>query len=152
MDLRALPTHPSVRVSAVLAVCQMSIDRKCDWLGFGYPTPWTTHRALSSSRPARPSSDGWRPIESLTFLTWSAGTLIAGRYLAYNSSLNGMTVLRPSFPPVSWTTTRMVSLAPSFAASGAARAVRARNVGTVAPSPTRDDTFRNSRRLVMSDP
>ena len=31
----ALPTQPSVSVSAVLAACQMSIERKCDWVGFG---------------------------------------------------------------------------------------------------------------------
>jgi len=31
----ALPTQPSVSESAVLAACQMSIERKCDWLGFG---------------------------------------------------------------------------------------------------------------------
>ena len=33
--LSALPSQPSVSVSAVLAACQMSIDRKCDWFGFG---------------------------------------------------------------------------------------------------------------------
>ncbi len=31
----ALPSHPSVRFLAVLAACQMSIERKCDWLGLG---------------------------------------------------------------------------------------------------------------------
>ncbi len=32
---RPLPIQPSVRLSSVLAACQMSIERKCDWLGFG---------------------------------------------------------------------------------------------------------------------
>src|SRR5690348_15368592 len=63
-----------------------------------------------------------------------------------------MTVLSPSLPPVNWTTTRIVSFAPGFAASGAASAVRARNVGTVAPRPTRDDAFKKSRRFVMAAP
>ena len=52
-----------------------------------------------------------------------------------------MTVLRPSLPPVSWTTTRMVSLAPGVPASGAAAAVRPRNVGTVRPQATRLEVF-----------
>src|SRR5215204_1550462 len=58
-----------------------------------------------------------------------------------------MTVLRPSLPPVSWTTTRMVSLLPGAAASPAANAVRPRNVGTLAPKATSPDVFRNSRRV-----
>jgi hypothetical protein len=33
--LSALPSQPSVSVFSVLAACQMSIDRKCDWSGFG---------------------------------------------------------------------------------------------------------------------
>src|SRR5688572_19735051 len=60
-----------------------------------------------------------------------------------------MTVLRPSLPPVSWTTTRTVSLAPGLSAGGAARAVRPRNAGTLAPNPSSDDWRRKARRVVI---
>src|SRR5205823_552652 len=33
--LSARPIQPSVSVSAALAACQMSIERKWDWFGFG---------------------------------------------------------------------------------------------------------------------
>ena len=62
-----------------------------------------------------------------------------------------MTVFRPSLPPVSSTTTRMVSLAPGLSAVGAARAVRLRKPGTFRPQATRplaaSDVFRKSRRF-----
>src|SRR5581483_972482 len=94
-----------------------------------------------------PSIAGCRPSESFTFLTWSLPILRVGRSLAYSGSANGMTVLRPSLPPVSWTTTRMVSLAPGRPAAPAARAVRPRNVGTVRPQATSPEVVRNSRRV-----
>ena len=37
----ALPSHPSVATLSGSHVCQMSIERKCDRFGFGYPTPAT---------------------------------------------------------------------------------------------------------------
>src|SRR5262245_25213449 len=60
-----------------------------------------------------------------------------------------MTVLRPSLPPVSWTTTRIVSFDPAEPVTGAASAVLPRNGGTVAPKPRRVDVARKSRRVVM---
>src|SRR5437660_6900141 len=60
-----------------------------------------------------------------------------------------MTVLSPSLPPVSCTTTRMVSFAPGLEASGAAKAVRARKLGTEAPAAIRVEARRKSRRLCM---
>ena len=33
--LSALPIQPSVSSRSAEAACQMSIERKCDWLGFG---------------------------------------------------------------------------------------------------------------------
>src|SRR5262249_17959426 len=62
-----------------------------------------------------------------------------------------MTVFRPSLPPVSWMTTRMVSRAPGRLAGGEASAVRLRKPGTVEPSATRlplaSEVFRKSRRV-----
>src|SRR5438132_6924137 len=59
-----------------------------------------------------------------------------------------MTVLRPSFPPVSSITTRMLSLP-----GAAACAVRATNCGTIDPSATSDEPRRardrNARRVNM---
>src|SRR2546423_3687433 len=59
-----------------------------------------------------------------------------------------MTVLRPSLPPDSSSTTRMVSLP-----GAAARAVRATNCGTTEPSATSDEPcrarVRNCRRVKM---
>src|SRR5438445_5720553 len=77
---------------------------------------------------------------------------MVGRYFAYSASLNGMTVLSPSLPPVSWTTTRIVSFAPGLPASGAAMAVRLRNRGTVRPQATRPVDFRKSRRVGIMGP
>ena len=36
------PNHPSLPTLSGSAVCQMSIDRKCDRLGLGYPIPLMT--------------------------------------------------------------------------------------------------------------
>src|SRR6266851_2285219 len=74
---------------------------------------------------------------------------MVGRSFVYSGSANGMTVFKPSLPPVSWITTRMVSLAPALSDGGAARAVRLRKAGTVSPMATRDDVFRKSRRFCM---
>src|SRR5262245_2205044 len=63
-----------------------------------------------------------------------------------------MTVLRPSLPPVSSMTTRMVSFAPGFFDGGAAAAVRLRNTGTLTPSATRPDSCRKSRRFMDCSP
>ena len=64
-----------------------------------------------------------------------------------------MTVFRPSLPPVSSMTTRMVSLAPGLSAVGAAAAVRLRKAGTQSPQLTRpapaNDVFRKSRRFAV---
>ena len=38
----ALPSHPSPENFVGSAVCQMSIERKCDRSGSGYPIPCTT--------------------------------------------------------------------------------------------------------------
>src|SRR5207248_1808893 len=99
--------------------------------------------------------EGCRPSSPLTFLSWAVGSFRVGRSFAYSGSLKGTTVLRPSLPPVSSTTTRMVSLAPLLPAGPAARAVRPRKVGTVSPQPTspaeaRVD-LRKSRRSVVTE-
>src|SRR5262245_11211235 len=65
-----------------------------------------------------------------------------------------MTVLRPSLPPLSSTTTRMVSLAPFLPSGAAARAVRLTKPGTFNPHATRLETAevrRKSRRVVMAN-
>src|SRR5438552_8426631 len=105
------------------------------------------HRAWSWSSLAKPSKDGCRPIWSFTFLSELVGSLSIGRSLAYSGSANGTTVLSPSLPPVSCTTTRIVSLAPGLPAVGAANAVRLMKVGTLRPQATRLADFRNSRRV-----
>ena len=51
--------------------------------------------------------------------------------------VEGMTVLRPSLPPVSWTTTRMVSLPPGLSDAGARAAARLRKAGTFRPQAAR---------------
>src|ERR1700677_2459829 len=62
-----------------------------------------------------------------------------------------MTVLRPSLPPVSWMTTRMLSRAPGWPAGLACAAVRHRKPGTPAPSAMRLDDLRNERRVNIGD-
>src|SRR5271155_1011396 len=52
----------------------------------------------------------------------------------------------PSLPPVSCTTTRMVSLAPALSALGAARAVRWIKPGVLNPRATRLLDFKKLRR------
>src|SRR5205085_632153 len=85
--------------------------------------------------------------ESLIFRTSFSPILRVGRSRGYSGSLNGMTVLRPSLPPVSWTTTSTVSFDPGLPRSGAARAVRVRKVGTLRPQATRPEVLRKSRRV-----
>src|SRR5437899_1160014 len=58
-----------------------------------------------------------------------------------------MTVLRPSLPPFSSITTRMVSLAPALWPGGAAAAARVRNSGAWSPRATRPVLCRKSRRV-----
>src|SRR6516162_10035940 len=57
-----------------------------------------------------------------------------------------MTVLRPSLPPSSWTTTRMLPLAFLAPSAPSTAAELARKVGTVAPQASRADDPRPNRR------
>src|ERR1700674_4398048 len=61
-----------------------------------------------------------------------------------------MTVLRPSLPPVSWTTTRIVSRAPARWATGAWAAVLLRKLGTLAPRAIMLEFLRKARRVSMA--
>src|SRR5262245_29935783 len=107
------------------------------------------HSFLSSSSSDRPVSAGCRPSSSLTFFSCATGSLSVGRRLAYSGSLNGTTVFSPSLPPVSSTTTRMVSLPPFFDGPAAASAVRRTNSGMLAPQATTPEACRKSRRVNM---
>ena len=75
----ALPSQPSVPTSSASAVCQMSIDRKWDRFGFGYPIPWmiatfpSSHSRLIGSRPGR------KPTLSSSLSTDSGSIAISGR-------------------------------------------------------------------------
>ncbi len=66
-------------VAVVSAVCQMSIDLKCDRFGFGYPTPCTTVISPSSYNSRIPSICGCSPTSDFdNFSTLSAATPIDG--------------------------------------------------------------------------
>src|SRR5690349_718324 len=94
-----------------------------------------------------PCSVRARTDYSLTFMTYYLQILQGDWNIGYSACTNGMTVLRPSLPPVSWAMTRMVSWAPGAPARPAARAVRPRKVGTLRPQATRPEVFRKSRRV-----
>src|SRR5262249_41298690 len=83
--------------------------------------------------------------------TSDLATFRVGRSFSYSASANGMTVFRPSLPPVNSTTTRIVSFAPFVAAAGAAMAVRFKKSGTVQPQLTNEpvpaEVLRKSRRV-----
>ena len=98
----------------------------------------------------RPASTGAGRSRALILISRFSGSRSALRYLAYPSSLKGTTVLMPSLPPSSWTTTRMRS---SFSGP-AACAVRARKPGSVGARAIRDESrrprARKSRRVVST--
>src|SRR6478609_9730007 len=73
-----------------------------------------------------PFADGCRPIASSILSTSLAGMASFGRALRYASWLKGTTVFNPSLPPVSCTTTRIVSFLPFDSAAAAC----AKNFGT----------------------
>ena len=60
-SLMTRPSQPSGIGAVGSAVCQMSIDRKCDRSGFGYPTPAMIARFPWSYISLNVVRAGWKP-------------------------------------------------------------------------------------------
>ena len=95
-------------------------------------------------RPPLASTGAARPRRSACRASRSA-IRSSRRCRAYSSSRNGTTVLIPSLPPSSWTTTRM---RPSRSGR-AAIAVRVRKPGSIGASVSRDERCKRSRRVII---
>ena len=73
-----LPSQPSWPTSSGRAVCQMSIERKCDRFGLGYPIPWITATLPSSQSSLMGSMPGLKPSSSSILSTSFSGMPTAG--------------------------------------------------------------------------
>ena len=67
------PSQPSGIGAVGSAVCQMSIDRKCDLSGFGYPTPAMIAKLPWSYISLNVVRAGWNPYWSSTCSRSSSG-------------------------------------------------------------------------------
>ncbi len=75
------PASPRGARGRGVPVCQISIERKCDRFGFGYPTPWTTARSPESQSACRSFMAGCSPTRSSSLRTLSGSIRSVGRLL-----------------------------------------------------------------------
>ena len=73
------PSQPSVAIFSGSQVCQMSMLRKWERVGFGYPMPLTMATLPSSHRALIGAMLGLRPSCPSSGITWSVGMPTLGR-------------------------------------------------------------------------
>ena len=79
ISLIVRPSQPSLPIVSGTAVCQTSVERKCERLGLGYPTPCMMATVSWSHRPLMGSMLELNPSAPFIGSTWSSGILTFGR-------------------------------------------------------------------------